>query len=136
MNQRLVLVDTSGWICFFARKGFGSIKDTIATLLDENRVTTTGIIMMELIQGCRGIAEKEKIETSLRGLHWLAVRDEHWYQGSQLAFDLRRKGITVGAIDVLIATVCSSYQCQLLHRDRDFHLIARHIGLHSFLPVT
>jgi hypothetical protein len=135
MNQQLVLVDTSGWICFFARKGFRAIKQSIVTLLDENRVATMGIVVMELIQGCRNIEEKERIESNLHGLHWLTVRDEHWHQASQLAFDLRRKGVTASAMDVLIATVCTAYDCQLLHRDRDYQLIARHTDILLFESV-
>jgi hypothetical protein len=38
----LVLIDTSGWICFFSRRGYEEIKEQIYILLDENRVAIAG----------------------------------------------------------------------------------------------
>jgi predicted nucleic acid-binding protein len=47
-----------------------------------------------------------------------------------LAFSLRRKGVTVSAIEILIATLADDYGCALLQRDSDFELIARNTDLH------
>jgi len=121
----MVLVDTSGWICFFARLGFLEIKKAVGSLLDENRVAIVGPVVVELIQGCRNETEKNDIERSLQGLLWLSVLDRHWHLSAQLAFDLRRRGITVSAIDALIATMTMDYGCQLLHQDKDYDFIAK-----------
>ncbi len=126
MNYEQVLVDTSGWICFFARKGFPEIKKSVDLLLDENRVAIVGPVVIELIQGCRNEQEKTAVEQSLAGLQWLSVQDQHWHLSAQLAFDLRRKGVTVSAIDALIATIAIDYGCQLLHQDRDYNFMAKH----------
>jgi predicted nucleic acid-binding protein len=128
----LVIVDTSGWVAFLARKGFPEIKKAIASLLDEDRIATTGPIFLELIQGTRTQGEKEDTARRLHALHWLRVTDEHWHHASSLAFDLRRKGITVPAIDVLIATLSIDYDCELLHSDGDYDLIAKHSSLRVF----
>ena len=121
----MVLVDTSGWICFFARLGFPEIKKAVGSLLDENRVAVVGPVVVELIQGCRNETEKMDIEQSLQGLLWLSVLDRHWHLSAQLAFDLRRRGVTVSAIDTLIATMAIDYGCQLLHQDQDYDFIAK-----------
>ncbi len=126
MNQRQVFVDTSAWICFFARKGFAEIKQAIGTLLDENRVAVAGPVVIELLQGCRNVQKKTTIEGCLQGLQWLPIKDHHWSYAAQLAFDLRRKGITVSAMDVLIASVTIDTDCLLLHRDRDYDFISEH----------
>jgi predicted nucleic acid-binding protein len=43
---------------------------------------------------------------------------------------LRRRGITVRkTIDLLIATWCIENRVPLLHNDRDFHPMARYLGL-------
>lgn len=125
MTPEKVLVDTSGWICFFARKGFPQIKQALVRLLDANRVAVTGPIFLELIQGCRNEKEKREMERCLQGLHWLAVEDRHWHQAADLAFSLRRKGVTVSAMDALIATIAVTYNCAVLHKDRDYDLITR-----------
>ncbi len=126
MNQPLVLVDTSAWIFFFARKGSAEIKKALAMLLDENRVAVAGPVVIELIQGCRSMQEKTTIEDCLQGLHWLQVKDQHWSLAAHMAFKLRRKGITLSAMDALIATIAIDYACLLLHRDHDYGFITEH----------
>jgi predicted nucleic acid-binding protein len=128
MND-LVLVDTSVWICFFSRRGFEDIKKILSTLLDEDRITTAGPILVELIQGTRTAEEKEVVKGLFRGIHWLSVSDDHWHKAAELAFDLRRKGITSSAIDTLIAVLAIDYRCILLHKDSHFGLIARYSSL-------
>jgi len=128
MND-LVLVDTSAWICFFSRRGFEDLKRTLSTLLDEDRAAIAGPILVELIQRTRTSEEKETIKTLIRGIHWLPISDYHWHKASEMAFDLRRKGITSSAIDTLIAVLAIEYHCLLLHKDSHFDLIARHSSL-------
>ena len=131
MND-LVLVDTSAWICFFSRRGYEDIKKTLFTLLDEDRAATAGPILVELIQGTRTAEEKETIKKLFRGIHWLSVTDDHWHKAAELAFDLRRKGVTTSAIDTLIAILAIYYRCILLHKDSHFELIARTSSLKCY----
>lgn len=128
-ERGLVLVDTSAWIGFFAKKGYEEIKACLTALLDHDRVATAGPIALELLQGCRSPEERVELEQKLRALHWLVTEDRHWYQAGESAFALRRAGLTVSAIDALIATLAESYGCALLQRDRDFEQIARHTSL-------
>ena len=128
----LVLIDTSGWICFFSRRGFEDIKKTLSTFLDEDRAATAGPILVELIQGTRTVEEKETIKRLFRGVHWLSVSDDHWHKAAELAFVLRRKGVTSSAIDTLIATLAIDYRCLLLHKDSHFELIARNSPLNFY----
>ena len=125
----LILVDTSAWIGFFARTGYQNIKTYLGTLLDLDLATTAGPIALELIQGCRTVPERTVLEERLRALQWLRTDEEHWYKAGEAAFALRRAGITVSAIDALIATLAESYGCSLLHLDSDFKSIARHTRL-------
>ena len=128
----LVLVDTSAWICFFARKNFINFKNSISILLDENRIAIAGLILVELVQGAKTIREKKDIERNIKSLHWLQITDDHWHSAADLSFNLRRKGVTVSAIDTLISVIARSYNCQLLHRDNDFELIAKYSPLKLF----
>jgi predicted nucleic acid-binding protein len=128
----LVLIDTSAWICFFSRRGFEEVKKTISTLLDEDRAAIAGPILIELIQGTRSVEEKETFKRLFRGIHWLSVTDDHWQRAAEMAFDLRRKGITSSAIDTLIAALAIEYHCTLLHKDSHFELIARNSPLKCY----
>ena len=128
MND-LVLVDTSAWICFFSRRGFEDLKKTLSILLDEDRAAIAGPILVELIQGTRTSDEKETIRTLIKGIHWLSLSDDHWHKAAEMAFALRRKGVTSSAIDTLIAVLAIDNGCLLLHKDSHFDLIARNSSL-------
>jgi len=128
----LVLVDTSAWICFFARRGYPDIKEALSLLLEEDRAAIAGPIMIEIVQGARTAEEKENIKKWIKGVHWLPVTDALWYNAAEMAFALRRKGITTSAIDTLIAALAVEYDCSLLHRDSHFDLIARHWNLKCY----
>ncbi len=130
MND-LVLVDTSAWICFFSRRGFEDLKKTLSILLDEDRAAIAGPILVELIQGTRTSDEKETIRTLIKGIHWLSLSDDHWHKAAEMAFALRRKGVTSSAIDTLIAVLAIDNGCLLLHKDSHFDLIARNSSLKS-----
>jgi len=127
-----VLIDTSGWNCFFARRGYEDIKKNISILLDEDRVAIAGPILVELIQGAKDIEEKQNIKDYTKGLHWLGITDEHWHKSADLIFQLRRKGVTSSIIDTLIAVLAMDYQCTLLHKDSDFDHIARNSSLSCY----
>ena len=131
MND-LVLIDTSAWICFFSRRRFEDIKKTLSTLLDEDRAAIAGPILVELIQGTRTTEEKETIKKLIRGIHWLSVSDDHWHKAADMAFALRRKGVTSSTIDTLIAILAIDYHCLLLHKDSHFELIAGNSSLKCY----
>lgn len=126
----LVLVDTSAWIGFFASSGYIGVKARLKMLLDDDQAATAGPIVLELLQGCRSIQERGLLEEKLQALHWLDTRTSHWFAAGHISFALRRAGVRVAAIDVLIATLAEAYGCGLLHLDRDFERIARHTRLH------
>jgi predicted nucleic acid-binding protein len=131
MNDH-VLIDTSAWICFFSRRGFEDIKKILSALLDEDRAATAGPILVELVQGTRTSEEKETIKRVFKGIHWLSVSDDHWHKAAEMAFDLRRKGVTSSAIDTLIAVLAVDFGCLLLHKDSHFDLITRHSSLKCY----
>ena len=127
-----MLIDTSAWIGFFAKTGYPQIKEQLKKLLDNNAVATAGPIVLELFQGCRSTKEPAILQELLDGIHWLVTKDQHWFQAGEMANDLRQKGITVSAIDALIATLAQAYQCQLMHLDQDYEDIAKHTTLSLF----
>lgn len=132
MRKGLVLIDTSGWICFFSRRGHDEIKEAVSTLLDEDRAAIAGPVLIELVQGTRNTEEKETIKRCVGGIHWLPVTDDHWHKAAEMAFDLRRKGVTISAIDTLIAILAIEYDCTLLHKDSHFELISRNSSLRCY----
>jgi len=130
--KKLVLIDTSIWIGFFAKTGYQQIKEQLKKLLDNHAVATAGPIVFELLQGCRSAKERRTLREHIEGLHWLVTEDQHWFQAGEMANDLRQQGITVSAMDALIATPAQTYCCQLMHLDQDYEYIAKHTDLSLF----
>jgi predicted nucleic acid-binding protein len=131
-SSSVVLIDTSAWVCFFARKGFEALKQSVAYLLDHNRAAIAGPILVEIIQGCKTDTEKQRLRDVFRGVDWLTINDNMWERAANMSFDLRRKGVTISAVDAIIATVAMSTGSQLLHYYSDYDLIARHTELAVF----
>ncbi len=127
-----VLIDTSAWICFFSRKGFDQLKEIVSLLLDENRAAIAGPIFVELVQGCRTLNEKEHLEEVFEGILWHPVTGEIWRHAADLGFNLRRKGVTVPAMDSLIAAIAIDCDSALLHYDSDFTFISKHSKLRQY----
>ena len=126
----MVIADTSVWVDFL--RGAQSPQcDRLAQLLDEQSLALCDRVLQEILQGLRSEADFRKVSARLLALpcfnlggHALAVAAARNYR------QLRRLGVTPrSATDVLIATFCVEEEHELLHDDRDFDFMARHLGL-------
>jgi len=128
--SKATLIDTSAWILAL-RKGTSSrATDEVDRRIADNRAATTGIIMLELLSGTRTEREYQELKEDLRALIQLETTSKTWERASHLAYELKRKGLTVPATDVLIMTVAVENGCSLLHADHHFDLMAEEgIGL-------
>lgn len=126
----MVIADTSVWVDFL-RGTKATHCDRMASLIEEQSVALCDRVLQEVLQGVRGDAEFRKVGTRLLALpcfnlggHTLAVAAARNYR------QLRRLGVTPrSATDVLIATFCVEEGHELLHDDRDFDFMAKHLGL-------
>ncbi|MCX7796245.1 MAG: hypothetical protein N2380_06980 [bacterium] len=59
------------------------------------------------------------------------MNDKSWQIAYNTGYELRRKGITVPTIDIIIASIAESYDCLLLHHDKHLKIIADYLGLTS-----
>jgi predicted nucleic acid-binding protein len=99
--------------------------------LDEDRVATGDLIIIELLQGFR-------TKRQIAAAHQIISRLEYYdlvgmdiaYRAAENYRVLRDKGITVRkTIDTIIGTFCIVNQMKLLHNDRDFDPMTRYLGL-------
>jgi predicted nucleic acid-binding protein len=131
----VIVVDTSVWIDYF-----NGVPTPQVDLLDEllgRRVLAVGdLILEELLQG---FATEQDANRALRLLEPLefvemAGRDVA-IQSAANYRRLRRRGVTVRkTMDMLIGTYCLMHDHEILHNDRDFDLLARHLGLKTTRP--
>lgn len=128
----MVLIDTSAWIEYF-RDGEPGIAAEVARCLDEERVIMGDLIYCEVMQGLRSSRQRREIG------HLFSTLPSFEMVGFDIADKasanyrlLRAKGLTIRkTIDVIIGTFCAANGVRLVHHDRDFTLMARHIGLDS-----
>ena len=128
-EEKVFLVDTSAWILGLKRNSSNQIKNILTEILDKDLSATTGIIILELLQGTRTKNEYSEILSDLAALHYFEVNKEIWEKSSQLGFDLRRKGKTVPSTDLLIASIALHYNLTLLHADNHFEQIQEYTNL-------
>jgi predicted nucleic acid-binding protein len=129
MLSELFLVDTSAWI-FALRKDFlPVIKDRIEYLLKENVIFTTGMVKLELLGGTKSENEFHRLKSRLDALESVKCDSGLWEDAYNLAFGLRRKGITVPYTDILISSCALKIGATLVHSDAHFDLIHKHSDL-------
>jgi hypothetical protein len=130
MPNDTFLVDTSAWL-FALRKGANpEVKSRIDTLLREDAVVITGIIKLELLGGTRTREEFSRLKGRLDALPHVRMEEPLlWDLASEMAFDLRRKGLTIPYTDILIASAAIKEDIILLHADVHFDQVARHSTL-------
>ena len=138
MLNNAFLVDTSAWILAL-RKGFVlSVKQRIDHLLKENAIITTGMVKLEILGGTKTETEFQRLKRRLDALESVKSDNSLWEKSYDLAFKLRRKGITVPYTDILIAACALKTGSTIVHADAHFDLMAGHIGLkvESFVSTT
>jgi hypothetical protein len=128
MSDR-ILIDTSAWIVSFKKAGNESLKQKVVEALASLSAATTPVIVLELLQGCRDKKEYEAMKSRMEALEMLPVNDDVWEAAYREGYDLRRKGITIPTIDILILSIAKVHNCSILHHDKHFKLVAKHLGV-------
>ena len=126
----MIVVDTSVWIDYF-----NGVPTPQVDLLDEllgRRVLAVGdLILAELLQGFATEQDANRAIRLLEPLEFveMAGRDVA-IQSAAHYRRLRRRGVTVRkTMDMLIGTYCLMHDHEILHADRDFDVLAEHLGL-------
>ena len=126
----MVIVDTTVWIDYL--RGVDSREALwLDRALTRQRLGLTDLILCEVLQGIRDQPTFVDARDRLSKLHLFQVG------GKELAITaeqnyrtLRERGYTIrGTIDCLIATFCLEAGHELLHRDRDFDVFEKELGL-------
>ena len=139
------LIDSSVWIDHLrgARTRETAILGTLLARLDPQLDRSNGesdaellvgdLVLCEVLRGIPDPREHAAVKNVL--LSFVVVT----MGGTDLALEaadhyrrLRRLGVTVRkTIDLLIGTWCIASDCALLHSDRDFDPMTRHLGLRA-----
>ena len=119
----MILVDTSAWIASFKKAGNHDLKEFIRQAIVSGHAVTSPIIILELLQGCRSVEERDSLRIKLESLDILPMTPVVWEQAYELGFSLRRKGLTIPTVDLIIAALAIENNTFLLHPDEHFEMI-------------
>lgn len=131
----MVIVDSSVWIDYL--NGVTNPETQYLDLrADTERFGLTTTSLTEVLQGFRDEREAALVQAELLRFEILELHDAGLAVTAAAYYrELRRKGVTVRTtIDLLIAAYCLRDEHSLLHRDRDFDVFERHLGLQVVHP--
>lgn len=125
-----VLVDTSAWVEFL--RGTGSPVDAAVTdHLRARSAATTDAVLLEVLSGAGDERKAARLHALLLACVLLPqepLADAE--AASALHRACRRQGETPRSrLNCLVAAVAIRHDVPVLHRDRDFDVIARHTAL-------
>lgn len=128
----MVIADTSVWIPFFNRPDSPE-KLALDRLIDADEVALVGVVLAELLQGCRTSTERATLSESLLALFYFEVTQATWLRTGDLSAQLLRKGVTLPLSDLLIATLAIEHDCRVYSLDTHFKKIP---DLRLYMPVS
>ena len=128
-----ILVDTSAWILFY-KDSSHLISETIRDLIIADEVVYNGLVLAELLQGCRNKKEFKLIQASLEILHFENLESATWELSGKVGYTLRRKGFAIPLTDCAIAAQCILKPYPLFTLDKHFSFIANFFPLQLFTP--
>ena len=126
----MIVADTSAWIDYVR-----GVDAPHTNLLDyellHNRIITGDLIIVEFLQGFRSEKHFKEAKQLMDSLEYFD------FLGKEIALEaasnfrkLRKNGITARkTIDIIIATFCIENGFELIHNDRDFDPMEKHLGL-------
>lgn len=131
----LVLVDSSVLVDYLNDRRTWA-TERLDELLEEVTLAIGDLILMEVLQGIRGPRELRMVEKALAPFRCFDLGGAERARSAAASHrQLRSLGITPRSpIDVLIATFCVEEGFELLASDRDFRLMAPHLGLALLSP--
>lgn len=126
----MIVVDTSVWIDFLNGRNAAHVRK-LRSVLGTDEVVVGDLMLCEVLQGLGSERSARQVEALLRRFQIVPMAGDAVAVLAARNFrSLRRLGITISkTIDLIIGTWCIENRVGLLHNDRDFHPMARHLGL-------
>jgi hypothetical protein len=118
----MVIADTSVWIPFFNRPNSAE-KHALDALIDADDVVMLGVVLAELLQGCRSPKELIEVKDALLALRYIEVSQRSWIAAGEISATLLRSGVTLPMSDLIIGAVALERACSVYTLDRHFSKI-------------
>ena len=100
------------------------MRDRVTAALTGGRACWCPPVQLELWNGARGERERKVLRQFADTLPELSIDEGVWRQAYDLARQARAQGVTVPAVDVLIAACARHHGAAIETADKDFGLLA------------
>ncbi|HBI42139.1 MAG TPA: VapC toxin family PIN domain ribonuclease [Planctomycetales bacterium] len=117
------LIDASLWIDFTRAHSPRTIKYFVAPYILHPDAHLAEPITFEILRHATA-AEAKQLTQQFQRLRMLARPPLLWAQATELGQECRRKNITVGSLDLLIATIALHHGAEVVTFDGDYQRIA------------
>jgi len=126
----MIVVDSSVWIDYF-NGNINSQTDWLDNALGSEPIIVGDIILAEVLQGFQSDKDFRTAQKLLLEFQYIDMVGQDIAVKSAMNYrSLRQKGITVRkTIDVMIGTFCIHHKFSLLHNNKDFDPIEKHLKL-------
>jgi predicted nucleic acid-binding protein len=126
----LILVDSSVWIAHLKGRET-STTARLRVLAARQPLLVGDLILLEVLQRARDEADAKRIEHSLRRYVIVPLLDDELASRAARNYrHLRSIGVTLRkTADLVVGTYCIERGHALLHDDRDFDPMQKHLGL-------
>jgi predicted nucleic acid-binding protein len=127
----VILPDSSAWIAFLRGSGSPAHLHLRSLVAEEGDVVVTEPVIMEVLAGARDAGHLRQLKRLLYEFPLASVAGIDDYETAASTYEhCRRLGTTPrNLVDCLIAAVALRIDATVLHQDRDFDAIARHLPL-------
>ena len=122
-----LFVDTSVWSLALRRDSSPDVPEVRRlqdALTGGEPIYTTGIVLQELLQRCRGPKAVAQIVERFAEIAMITPMREDYIRAAELRNECRSHGIQVGTIDALLARICIHHSLVMLSTDSDFSRVA------------
>ncbi len=126
----MILVDSSVWIAHLRGQRTAAAAK-LEELVTREPILVGDLILLEILQGARDEANAARIERLLRRFTLVPLLDADLAPiAARNVRSLRKLGVTVRkTADIIIGSFCIENDFLLLHQDRDFDPMEKHLGL-------
>lgn len=127
----MILVDSSVWIANLRGAQTASVRKLHSLDPASKRIIVGDLILMEVMVGARDEAQALRLRREMGQFPIVPLMDPSLAEEAARNYRiLRSLGFTIRTgIDIVIGTYCIRHGHELLHEDRDFAPMQRHLGL-------
>ncbi len=127
----MILVDTSAWVEYLRATDSAAHRTLRALIESDEQLATSEPIVMEILAGAQDEVHVQRLRRLMNRASLLPLDGLADFEHAADTYRLcRRAGETIRSlIDCLVATVALRHDVEVLHSERDFDAIARHVPL-------